>query len=89
MYNTKIAEIFGEIADMLDLEGESRSFEARAYRKAAMTISSLQEDVSELLRKNGIKGIMELPGIGKTIAERIKEYVDTGKIAKYEELKKK
>ncbi|MEM0086845.1 MAG: DNA polymerase/3'-5' exonuclease PolX [Candidatus Micrarchaeaceae archaeon] len=89
MYNTKLAEIFNEIADMLDLEGESRSFEARAYRKAAMTLSALQEDVSEILGKNGIKGIMELPGIGKTIAERIKEYVDTGKIAKYEELKKK
>ncbi|MEM3753395.1 MAG: DNA polymerase/3'-5' exonuclease PolX [Candidatus Micrarchaeaceae archaeon] len=89
MYNKKIAEIFGEIADMLDLEGENRSFEARAYRNAARTISSLQVDVSEILKKSGVEGIMELPGIGKTIAERIKEYVETGKIAKYNELKKK
>ncbi|MEM3661889.1 MAG: helix-hairpin-helix domain-containing protein, partial [Candidatus Micrarchaeaceae archaeon] len=65
MYNKKIAEIFGEIADMLDLEGENRSFEARAYRNAARTISSLQVDVSEILKKSGVEGIMELPGIGK------------------------
>lgn len=89
MYNTKIAELLNEIADMLNLEGPDRRFEVLAYRKAALTIDTLQEDVGEIYKKSGTAGLMELPGIGKGIAERIKEYVETGRITKYEELKKK
>jgi DNA polymerase (family 10) len=89
MLNTKIAELFDEIADMLELEGERRKFETLAYRKAALTIGTLQEDVGEIYRKQGADGLMKLPGIGKTIAERIREYVETGRMSKYEELKKK
>ncbi|MGC8538767.1 MAG: DNA polymerase/3'-5' exonuclease PolX [Candidatus Micrarchaeia archaeon] len=88
MYNSKISELFNEIADMLDLEGDARSFEARAYRKAALVIGSLQEDVGDILKNKGIDGLTALPGVGKTLAERIKEYVETGKIKKYEDLKK-
>ncbi len=89
MYNTKIAGLLGEIADMLALEGPERKFEVLAYRKAAMTIDSMQEDVGEIYKKGGVEGLMELPGIGKGIAGSIKEYIETGKIAKYEKLKKK
>ena len=89
MYNKQIAEIFNEIADMLELEGEERSFEVRAYRKAALTIGTLQEDVGDILKKEGIEGLTKLPGIGKGLADRIREFVETGKITKYEELKKK
>ncbi|MDE1860952.1 MAG: DNA polymerase/3'-5' exonuclease PolX [Candidatus Micrarchaeota archaeon] len=88
MYNTKIAEIFEEIANMLALDEVERRFEVLAYRKAALTISSLQEDVGEIYKKKGVEGLMELPGIGKGIAGSIKEYIETGKIKKYEELKK-
>jgi DNA polymerase (family 10) len=87
--NTKIAELFDEIADMLELEGEARKFEMLAYRKAAMTIGTLQEDVADICRKQGEEGLMRLPGIGKTIAGRIREYVETGRMSKYDELKKK
>ena len=88
MYNTKIAELFDEIADMLELEGDARKFEVFAYRKAAITIGTLQEDAGEIFEKKGVAGLMELPGIGKGIAGKIKEYVETGRISKYEELKK-
>lgn len=89
MYNTKIAEIFEEIANMIELEDEKRIFEVRAYRKAAMTIGAMQEDIEEIYRKRGIEGLTELPGIGKGLAEKIKEYIETGKISKFEEYKKK
>jgi len=89
VYNKKIAEIFNEIADMLGLEGEDRSFEVRAYRKAAMTIDTLQEDVSDILKNKGLDGLLELPGVGKGLADKIKEYVETNKMKKYDELKKK
>ncbi len=90
MINTKLAEMLNEIADMLELEGEKYSrFEVLAYRKAAVTIGSLQEDVEGIYRKSGVEGLMELPGIGKGIAGSIKEYIETGKLSKYEMLKKK
>ena len=89
MLNTKIAELFEEIADMLELEGEARKFETLAYRKAAVTIGTLQEDIGDVYKKQGVGGLMGLPGIGKTIADRIREYVETGRMSKYDELKKK
>ncbi len=89
MYNQKIAELFEEIADMLELESGDHSFEVRAYRKAAMSIGVLQEDVGEILKKEGAEGLMKIPGIGKGLAERIREYVEDGHISKYEALKKK
>jgi DNA polymerase (family 10) len=89
VYNTKIAELLNEIADMLELEGDERRFEVLAYRKASITIGSLQEDVGDIYEKKGVEGLMELPGVGKGIADRIKEYIETGKILKYDELKKR
>lgn len=89
MYNTKLAEIFEEIADMLTLDPSISRFEPLAYRKAALTIGTLQEDVGEIYKKEGVEGLMKLPGIGKGISAAIKEYIDTGKMKKYERLKKK
>lgn len=89
MINSAIAELLEEIADMLDLEGEERRFEVLAYRKAALTVSNLQEDIGEIYKKQGLAGLMELPGVGKSIATSIKEYVETGKMQKYEDFKKK
>ncbi len=90
MINSKLAEMLDEIADMLELEGEKYSrFEVLAYRKAAVTVGTNQEDVGEIYKKSGTDGLMELPGIGKGIAASIKEYLETGKMGKYEMLKKK
>ncbi|MEM0201169.1 MAG: DNA polymerase/3'-5' exonuclease PolX [Candidatus Micrarchaeaceae archaeon] len=89
MNNKKISELFDEIADMLELSKENRIFEIRAYRKAALTLDSMQEDISEILQKKGIDGLLEIQGIGKGLALKIEEFVKTGKIKKYEELKKK
>ncbi len=90
MINSKLAELLDVIADMLELEGEKYSrFEVLAYRKAAVTIGGLQEDAEEIYKKGGTDALMELPGIGKSMAAHIEEYIKTGKIAKYEKLKKK
>lgn len=90
MYNQKIAALFYEIADMLALDTEvDRKFEVLAYRKAAQTVESLQEDVADLYKKEGVEGLKELPGIGKSTAGAIKEYIETGRMAKYDDLKKR
>ncbi len=90
MENKLISDIFNEIAAMLSVDDRpSSKFEIRAYQKAALTIGTLQEDVADVYRKEGREGLMKLPGIGKGLAGSIEEYIKTGKIKKYEELKKK
>jgi len=89
MDNKEIANILNEIALMLSLDESASKFEVRAYQKAAFTISTLQEPISDIYKRGGIKALMELPGIGKTIALHIEEYIKNGRIKKYEMLKKK
>src|SRR5271170_523739 len=79
-----------EIASMLSLEETPSSrFEVRAYQKAALTIGTLQEAIEDIYRKGGTKALMELPGIGKGIAGSVEEYINTGRMQKYDYLKKK
>ena len=84
MKNAEIAEIFNNIADILEIEGENR-FRIMAYRRAAQNIEGLNEDVEAVLRK---EKLLDVPGIGKDLAGKIEEYVKLGKIKFYEDLKK-
>lgn len=89
MLNKKLSEIFEEIADMLDLGPENKFFEVRAYKKAAEILGTMQEEVEDIYSKKGIEGLTDIPGIGKGIASSIEEYLKTGKMRKYIDLKKK
>jgi len=82
--NQKISEKLIEIADLLSIKGEE-PFRERAYRKAALIV--IEKDVSGIYKKKGIKGVIEIKGIGKSIAEKIEEFLIKGKIKKLEELK--
>lgn len=84
MKNEQIAEIFSNIADILEIKGEN-PFRIRAYRKAAQTIYDLGEDVALFAKK---KSLSDLPGIGKDLAGKIEEYISKEKITFYEDLKK-
>jgi len=87
MTNQKISQILREIAEMLEIN--SVAFKPRAYRKAAQSIENLKEDLSNLYKKGGLKAIDNIPGVGKSIAKKIEEYLKKGKIKYYEELKEK
>ncbi len=82
MKNQEIARALYEIADMLDIKNEQ--FTPRAYRWAARVIEELPEDL-EKIRKRG--ELTRLQGIGKNIAKKIAEYLDSGKISLHEKLK--
>lgn len=86
MFNSRIADIFEEIASLLELKGGENPFRIRSYRRAALTLRGLTEDVSEIERKNGLE---ELPGIGADLAGKIGEYIRTGRISMHEELKRR
>ena len=68
---------------------EEDPFRPQAYKKVAFTLENMEEDVGEIYRKQGLKGLKEIPGVGIGIASRIEEYLKTGKIKFYERLKKK
>ncbi|MBU7007248.1 DNA polymerase/3'-5' exonuclease PolX [Phosphitispora fastidiosa] len=81
--NIEVAWIMSEIADLLELQGES-IFKIRAYQKAAKAIATLAADLSEM----SLQGKLEtVPGIGKAISGKIGELFKTGKIEYYENLK--
>jgi len=87
MKNQEIAKIFYEIANYLEMEGVA--FKPYAYQKVAITLEALEEDVEEIYKRGGLKALEEISGVGKNIAFKIEEYLKTGKIKYYQELKKK
>ena len=87
MTNADIARTMREIAVFLDMEGVP--FKPRAYEKAAYAIESVDEPIIDIYRRGGIKAIEEIPGVGKSIAEKIVTLLDTGHLPYYEELHKK
>ncbi|PJE69448.1 MAG: DNA polymerase III, partial [Candidatus Staskawiczbacteria bacterium CG10_big_fil_rev_8_21_14_0_10_38_10] len=99
MTNQELAKIFYEIAFFLKMEGVA--FKPYAYEKAALALETLKKDVGEVYngtadisakggyKEGGIKELEKIPGVGKSIAEKIEEYIKTGKIKYYEEFKKK
>ncbi|MFA5754967.1 MAG: DNA polymerase/3'-5' exonuclease PolX [Candidatus Paceibacterota bacterium] len=86
MKNQELAEILFEIGDFLDL-GEV-PFKPEAYKKAAIAIDSLEEDIFIIYKQDGLKGLEKINGVGKSIALKIEEFIKTGKIKYYKELKK-
>ena len=81
--NKELAKIFLEISELLALAGES-IFKIRAYEHAAQLFDSLTINVKEIAAEGKL---LELPGIGKGIAEKITEYLSNSKIELYNELK--
>lgn len=86
MENKTIADIFTEIADILDIQGEN-PFRVRSYRNAARTIADLSQSLQSLVAAG--KNLEEIPGIGKSIREKIEEILATGKCHFLEELRAK
>ncbi len=84
MKNLEISAIFREITKILEIKGDN-PFRIRAYERAAQNIDGLTEDIEVFIRDDRL---MDVPGIGKDLANKIKEYVQTGKIKAYEDLKK-
>ena len=82
--NAAIAERLESFAVLLELAGSSH-YTARAYRRAAETIRETRAPVEELVRAGRAQ---ELRGVGGGIAERLRELVETGRIAELDELER-
>ena len=93
MKNANIASILRDIAFLLEMEevedDSNMVFKIRSYKRASDVIANLSLNVEEVYATHGLKGIMQIPSIGKAIALKIEEYLTTGKIQYLEELKSK
>ncbi|MGB9870816.1 MAG: DNA polymerase/3'-5' exonuclease PolX [Anaerolineae bacterium] len=83
MDNRQIAAIFARMADILDILGEN-PHRIMAYRRAAENIAALSRPLEEIWRAGELDTI---PGIGKTLAEKIDELMRTGRLEAYEKLR--
>ena len=84
MKNLEIARIFNNIADLLEIKGDN-PFKIRAYRRAALNLESIAEDLATISARGDLR---EIPGIGKDLSLKIEEYLRIGSMSYYEELKR-
>ncbi|AZM64360.1 MULTISPECIES: DNA polymerase/3'-5' exonuclease PolX [unclassified Streptomyces] len=82
--NDEVAALFSEYADLISITGGD-AYKARVYEKAARSVGGHHADVSTL----DAKGLQEIPNVGRSIAEKILEYLDSGRVSAVEELRAK
>ncbi|MBI4159684.1 DNA polymerase/3'-5' exonuclease PolX [Candidatus Wolfebacteria bacterium] len=87
MINHALAKIFREMAEYLLMDDVP--FKPQAYERAAANIEMADYDLEGVYKEYGAKGLWEIPGIGKGIADKIVEYIETGRVSDYEAMKKK
>ncbi|MGB4109542.1 MAG: helix-hairpin-helix domain-containing protein, partial [Desulfomonilia bacterium] len=85
VHNHELSAVFQRLADLLEIQGADR-FRVRAYRNAARTIESHPGSIADMVQKE--RDIQALPGIGRDLADKIREYVKTGRLRLLEDLEK-
>jgi DNA polymerase (family X) len=82
--NDTVEAVLLEYADLLSISSGD-PFKPRAYEKAARAVGGYHSDVSQL----DLKGILEIPSVGRSIGEKVEEFLRTGTIESLEELRSK
>ena len=77
--NHDIADVFDQVADLLEFQTASR-YRVQAYRNAAQTLRSLASSVATLFEREGRRGLEKLPGIGKSLSGAVEELLQTGQL---------
>lgn len=85
-FNQKVAGLFRKFATQLRAQ-KGNPFRINAYNHAATTLESLDRDVREILRADGIDGLTRLPTIGAGLASSIEEISRTGRLSQLDRLK--
>ncbi|HZD74612.1 MAG TPA: DNA polymerase/3'-5' exonuclease PolX [Actinomycetota bacterium] len=82
--NERMAGVFREMAELLELSGDDR-FRARAYDRAARALSGHGADLATLSDKE----LAAIPGVGRSMAAKVREYLERGSVGALEELRAK
>lgn len=83
MENPEIARILEEVADVLEIQG-ANTFRIRAYRNATRTVETLTTPLRKWVEEK--RPLTDLPGIGKEMANHVREMVETGTLGFRDEL---
>jgi DNA polymerase (family 10) len=79
--NEEVAALLQEYADLIAITG-GEQFKARVYERAARSLGGYPHDISEL----DVAGLRRIPNVGSSIAEKIVEYLRSGRIDALEDL---
>jgi len=87
MTNQEIAKLLYEMAILLEMNRVE--FKPRAYEKAALEVENYTENLEQAYKEIGLKALLNVPSVGKSIAMHIEELLQRGSFKEYELLKKK
>src|SRR5213594_4087046 len=85
--NGEVAQVFYDIADLIEMT-EGDRFRPIAYRRAAREIEAMPEDIEKLWRQGGVDRLLQVPGVGQAIAEKIDQYLREGKVCALDKLQR-
>ncbi|MDT5061605.1 MAG: polymerase [Acidobacteriota bacterium] len=85
MDNEAIAERFTRLANLMEIRGDDR-YRIRSYRNAAEVIETWPTPLQKIAAEEGIKGLQQLPGVGKAISGKIVELIEKGTFDAWEKL---
>jgi len=85
MDNEEIANRFNRMASLMEVRGED-TFRIRSYRMAAEAIETWPTPMQKIAAQDGLAGLLEIPGVGKALAGKIIELIETGTFAAWEKL---
>src|SRR5919108_1370562 len=80
--NEDVADLLQEYADLISISGGD-AYKVRAYEKAARSVGGYAKDIDGL----DLQGLESIPNVGKSIAVKIREYMETGTISSVDELR--
>ncbi len=86
MINQELAKIFKEMAEYLLMDDVP--FKPQAYERAAMNLEMFDGDLERIYKEGGGKALLAIPSVGKGIADKIIEYIETGHVDEYEKMRK-
>lgn len=84
--NAELSARLNELADLLELQ-KANTFRVRAYRSAAATLAALKEQAHEILLREGSTGLMQLPGIGRSLARTIERLIHSDRVGLLDRLR--
>src|SRR5688572_16256967 len=80
--NDEVAALLQEYAELVAITG-GEAYKVRAYEKAARAVGSHHADLATL----DPAGLQQIPNVGKSVAEKIAEYLRTGRMSSLEKLR--
>lgn len=84
--NAELSGRLNELADLLELQN-ANTFRVRAYRSGAETLAALKEQAHEILVRDGTAGLMQLPGIGQSLARTIERLIHSDRVGLLDRLR--